>query len=190
MRHDDARNNAGNLASQTLTKGRVSCDPLIKYGRDASAMMPWPATTTGNHAGEEARGDVLIHGLWIKGNGCVLVTWVTDTDVRSYSDLSSSKVPKNTETMRKDKYLAPCLAMWKGFMPLVYSVDGMAGKEAKSFERRIASLLAVKWDRPYSEMVGYVRGRMGLAIIRHNTRLLRGSRLKYREVPDIEDAAG
>ena len=75
-------------------------------------------------------------------------------------------------------------------MPLVYSVDEMAGKEAKSFERRIASLLAGKWDRPYSEMVGYVRGRMGLAIIRHNTTLMRGSRSKYREVPEIEDAAG
>ena len=66
----------------------------------------------------------------------------------------------------------------------------MAGNEAKSFERRIASLLAVKWDRPYSKLVGYVRGRMGLAIIRHNTRLLLGSRSKYREVPEIEDATG
>ena len=75
-------------------------------------------------------------------------------------------------------------------MPLVYSVDGMAGKEAKPFERRIASLLAEKWDRPYSEMVGYVRGCMGLAIIRHNTRHLRGSRSKYREVLETEDAAG
>ena len=59
--------------------------------------------------------------------------------------------------MKKDKYPAPCLARRQGFMPLVYSADGMAGKEAKSFERRIASLLAAKWDRPYSEMVGYVR---------------------------------
>ena len=31
---------------------------------------------------------------------------------------------------------------------------------------------------------------MGLAIIRHNTRLLRGSRSKYREVLEIEDAVG
>ena len=66
----------------------------------------------------------------------------------------------------------------------------MSGKESKSFERRIASLVAVKWERPYSEMVGYVRGRMGLAIIRHNTQLLRGSQSKYREVLEIEDAAG
>ena len=48
----------------------------------------------------------------------------------------------------------------------------------------------MKWDRPYSKRVGYVRGRMELAIIRHNTTLLRGSRSKYREVPEIEYAAG
>ena len=94
------------------------------------------------------------------------------------------------EKVKKDKYLAPCLARRGGFMPLVYSVDRMAGKEAKSFERCIASLLAAKWDRPYSKMVGYVRVRMGLAIIRHNTWLLRGSPSKYREVFEIEDAAG
>ena len=115
---------------------------------------------------------------------------MTNTEARSYSDLSSAKVLKNAEKIKKDKYLAPCLARRRGFMPLVYSVDGIAGKEAKSFERRIASLLAVKWDCLYSEMVGYVRGRMGLAIIRHNTTLLRGSRSKYRELPEIEDAAG
>ena len=58
---------------------------------------------------------------------------------------------KVAEKIKKDKYLAPCLDRRRGFMPLVYSVDGMAGKEAKSFEWRIASLLAVKWDRSYSK---------------------------------------
>ena len=31
---------------------------------------------------------------------------------------------------------------------------------------------------------------MVLAIIRHNTMMLRGSRSKYREVPELEDASG
>ena len=113
-----------------------------------------------------------------KGSGCVLDTRVTDTDARSYSQLSFAQVLKAADKVNKDKHLAPCLARRRGFMPLVYSVGGMAGKEAKSFERCIASLLAVKWDCPYSEMVGYVRGRMWLAIIRHNTTLLRGFRSK------------
>ena len=75
-------------------------------------------------------------------------------------------------------------------MPLVYSVYGVADKEAKSFEGRIASLLPGNWDPPYGEMVGYVRSRMGPAIIRHNTTLLCESRSKYWEVPEIEDTSG
>ena len=43
------------------------------------------AATTGNQAGEEARGDALVHGLWDKSFGCVLDTRVTDTDARSYA---------------------------------------------------------------------------------------------------------
>ena len=133
MRHDDARDEAGNLASQALSKGRISYEPLINYGRHSTAAMPCAASTTGNQAGEEARGDVLVHGLWTKGTGCVLDTRVTDTDDRSYAQLSSAHVLKAAEKIKKDKYLAPCLARRRGFMPLVYFVDGVAGKEDKSF---------------------------------------------------------
>ena len=36
------------------------------------------------------------------------------------------------------------------------------------------SLLADKWERAYSEMVGYVRGRMAMSILRANNACLRG----------------
>ena len=87
------------------------------------------------------RGNVLVHGLWDKLTGCVLDTPLTDTDARSYAQLSSSQVLQTAENVKKDKNLDPCLARRKGFIPLVYSVDGMTGKEAKSFERRIAGAL-------------------------------------------------
>ena len=66
----------------------------------------------------------------------------------------------------------------------------MACKEAKAFKKRIASLLTTKWHRPYSEMVGYVRVCMGLAIIRSNMMLLRRALSKPWEVPELEDAVG
>eukprot|EP00956_Cyclotella_meneghiniana_P042037 scaffold248334_cov99-Cyclotella_meneghiniana.AAC.1 len=37
--------------------------------------------------------------------------------------------------------------MRQDFTPLVYSVDGMAGRETKQAERQVASLLAHKWTR-------------------------------------------
>ena len=61
--------------------------------------------------------------------------------------------------------------------PLIYSVDGMAGREAQAFEKRIAHLLVETWERHYSVLRGFVRGRMALPEVRSNTLLLRGSRM-------------
>ena len=51
----------------------------------------------------------------------------------------------------------------------------MACKEDRSFEKRVASLLADKWDRLYSELVDYVRGNMAMSIIHSNNVCLRGA---------------
>ena len=51
------------------------------------------------------------------------------------------------------------------FAPLAYSVDGIAGYEARAFEKRIASLFAAKWGREYIELVGFVRAKMAMAVV-------------------------
>ena len=53
----------------------------------------------------------------------------------------------------------------------------MAGREAQAFEKRIAHLLAEKWEHHYSELRGFVRGRMALSVVHSNSLLLRGSRM-------------
>ena len=102
MRHDDDWDKAGALAALALTPGKVSYKPLINYCRDLSAAIPRALTAIGNGAGDAARGDVLIHGLWERGTGCVLDTRVTDTDAKLYSRLSSSKVLENATKEKKD----------------------------------------------------------------------------------------
>jgi hypothetical protein len=191
IRHDDARDEAGSLAAMALTKSKVSYEPTIYYGRGVTARQPTASRQTGsNVAGDEARGDVKIHGLWEKGSDCILDIRITDTDAKSYQNIASAKVLERAAKVKKDKYLIACLERRRTFMPLVYSVDGMACKEALAFEKRVASLLASKWNRPYSEMVGFVRGRMSLAVIRSNTMLLRGARAGRAWKPVIEDSAG
>ena len=93
------------------------------------------------------------------------------------------------EEEKKRKYLATCRELRKDFTPLVYSVDGVPGREARSAERRIASQLAEKWDRPYSQMVHYVRCRMSIAIVRSNTLLLRGTRDRKEPRPFVNNGA-
>ena len=114
---------------------------------------------------------------------------ITDTDAPSYSDQISKKMLERVAKAKKDKYLQPFMDRRRSFTPLVYSVDGLACNEVKVFEKRIACLLAAKWDRSYSELVGYVQGRMGMAIIRSNLLLLRGARVHKRTVPWIWDDA-
>ena len=191
QRHDDARDEAGELAAMALTKSRVSYEPTIFYGTGVVAgQQGQSGEQTGRNAvGDGARGNVAVHGLWKKQETCVLDIRITDTDAKSYSGSSLRKVLEKAAKAKKDKYLDACLERRRSFVPLVYSVDGMACKEARAFEKRVASLLASKLDRRYSEMVGFVRSRMSLAIVRSNTLLLRGSMVPFARRPEIEDGA-
>ena len=175
QRHDDVRDEAGELAAMALTRTKVSYEPTIFYGKDVNAIQASETTqqTGSNAAGDKARGDVSINGLWKKGQTCILDIRVTDTDAKSYASSSLSKVLEKAAKVKKDKYLNACLERRRTFIPLVYSVDGMACKETKAFEKWVALLLATKHDHQYSEMVGFVRARMSLAIIRANTLMLR-----------------
>ena len=58
----------------------------------------------------------------------------------------------------------------------MYSVDGMAGRETLTAERRMAAHIAKKWQRPYHQMLPFVRLRMRLALAKSNSLLIRGSR--------------
>ena len=195
QRHDDARDEAANLCAMALTNSRVSCEPLIHYGRDVNASQATGAEAgvaagaRSNTAGDEARGDIAAHGLINRSETCIMDMRVTDTDSKSYSSSSSEKVLERAAKLKKDKYLQPCLERRRSFIPLVYSVDGMACKEALAWEKRIASMLAKKHDRQYSEMVGFVRSRMSLAIIRSNTLMLRGARQGRAFRPELDDSA-
>ena len=59
---------------------------------------------------------------------------------------------------------------------MVYSVDRIAGCEAWNAERRLATHLASKWKRRYSQMVYYVRVWMAIAVVCANSLLIHGSR--------------
>jgi len=92
-------------------------------------------------------------------------------DAKSYRKKEPTKVLEQHEKEKKDKYLQNCLEMQKDFTPMVYYVDGIAGQEAWNTEKRLATQLAGKWNREYSQMVYYVRVRMAIAVVRANSLL-------------------
>ena len=74
------------------------------------------------------------------------------------------------------------------------STDGLIGKEAKTLLKKLSSLLADKWEKPYSVVCGYVNAQLSIAIVRATHHCLRGSRIPTSQMsdrrPQWEDKAG
>ena len=63
---------------------------------------------------------------------------------------------------------------------MVYYADGIPGAEALAAQKRLAALLSYQLMREYSEMCGFMRVRMSLAIVRSNSLLLAALATKGR----------
>ena len=61
------------------------------------------------------------------------------------------------------------------FTPLIFSATGGMGREATCFYKRLASMLANKWDQPYSTL-WWLRCRLTFSLIRSAIQALRGAR--------------
>jgi hypothetical protein len=187
IRHDDVADEWRHLCGTALSFGRVEREPRIhsSVGRLAREVGDTEAETLTTGDLEEMqttgeRGDAGVHGFWQRGRQSIFDVRITDPDARSARARDFTKILAMHEKEKKDKYLQTCLQMRKDFTPLVYTVDGIAGREARNAERRLASHLGTKWRKGYSEMVHYVRVRMALAVVRANSLLIRGSRDRQR----------
>ena len=101
---------------------------------------------------------------------------ITDTDQPTNRKIDPAKVLLRHEKEKKNKYGDLCIARRRTFTPLVFSIDGLLGKEATAASKRLASCLAAKWKRSYSEICGFVRSRLSIALVCSSSRCLRGDR--------------
>jgi len=134
-----------------------------------------PYVTTPQQISEE-RGDASCYAFWQCGRDCIFDVRITDTEAHSHRNKEPAKVPELQEKEKKGKYLQTCHELRKDFTPLVCSVDGMTGKEARYAESRLAYHFASKYICPKSQLTGFVRARLALAIARASSLLIQGSR--------------
>jgi hypothetical protein len=70
----------------------------------------------------------------------------------------------------------------------------LLGREASTFAKRLAAKLANKWQKPYSQVCGYVQARLSISIVRATHLCLRGSRIPTSKISIrrslCEDGAG
>ena len=98
---------------------------------------------------------------------------IVNLDAGSYLCMTPEKALAKAEKENKDLYLQTCLERRRPFTPMVYYVDGIPRAEDLAAQKRLAALISYKLKREYSEMCGFMRARMLLAIVRSNSLLLR-----------------
>ena len=116
---------------------------------------------------------------------CVLRTYErTLLDVRVFNPHApSNRQPsiascyRRHEQTKKRAYEQRCREVeHASFTPLVMSATGGLAKEATMFYKRLASMLASKWDHSYSSTLCWLRCRLNFSLLRSSIQALRGSR--------------
>jgi hypothetical protein len=167
-RHEEVAAEWHQLCSLALTPSAVSDEPSINPCQSQEGQD--------TESAPELRGDVAVHGFWSRGTTAIFDIRVTDTDAATYKHRDPKKVLSSQEMEKKKKYGAACHETHMHFTPLVYSVDGMEGEELTAARKRLASRLAAKWKRQYSQVCGFVRSRLAFTLVRAASRCLRGTR--------------
>jgi hypothetical protein len=175
-RHNEVRDEIADLAQMAYGPSAVRIEPTVRE-----------ATTSS----EGLRADISVRGVYESQVEASLDIRVTDTDAESFKLKSVLQVLKTHETEKKRKYKKACDERRWHFTPFVCSVDGALGKEAAGFLKRLAHKLAVKWHSSYSVVMGFVRSRLSLAILRATNLCIRGSRKSVTGVRfALDDGAG
>ena len=177
-------------ASKAYSPSAVRVEPLIHLDstpEPEEKAKPSPQKTEPTHrtnhtANDGKRGDILIRGVWQRGQDCIVDTRVTDLDCKSNRNQDLEKVLKKNEKQKKAKYLQHCLKQRRAFVPFVITTDGMLGREANNLIKTIARRLAEKWQQPYSLVCGMMRARISIATARTTHLCLRGSRVPASKI--------
>jgi hypothetical protein len=119
----------------------------------------------------------MIRGFFDRAKDCIIDCTLVDLDCATYRTRSPQAALRSREAAKKNKYSRACSHYRRDFIPFVASADGLLGREADAFIRRLASQLSTKWERPYPPVCGYVRARIALSLVRASHLCIRGSRV-------------
>ena len=119
----------------------------------------------------DSRADVTAYSFWKRGTTTMFDIRIFNLDAGSCLSMTPQKYIAKVEKEKKDLYIQACLERRSNFTPMIYSADRINGAGALAAKKRLAALLSYKVKQEYSEMCGFVRARISLAIVRSNIRV-------------------
>ena len=170
IRHNEIRDLTAHLLTEVCNDVRI--EP------DLQPVTSEQLTGATANSQDGARLDLSANGVW---GGRYEKTFfdvrVFNPHAPSNKNLSLPACYKKHEREKKRAYEQRVREVeHSSFTPLVLSATGGMGVEAENFYKRLASMLASKWDSPYSSTLCWLRCRLAFSLLRSAIQAIRGAR--------------
>ena len=181
MRHNRVRDLEASLMKEVCHNVQVEPE-LLPIERDGLPRR-------GNTA-EKARLDVAGVGVWGAYEKTFLDIRIMHPNSPSYVNKPIEEVYVAHEQEKKRNYNERVLQIERGsFTPIVGSTFGGWGMEAEKHHKRIATLIALKRNEEYSDVINYIRTRLRFSLLKSILTAVRGVRGKSRPAEPISSIA-
>ena len=183
MRHNRIRDLEAEMMTEVCYN--VQVEPALIPVDDDSIFATQTTTT-----GERSRPDVAGVGVWGPYEKTFLDIRIMHPNSPSYVNKPIEEVYVAHEQEKKRNYNERVLQIERGsFTPIVGSTFGGWGKEADKHHKRIATLIALKRNEDYSDVINYIRTRLRFSLLKSILTAVRGVRGKSRSAEPISSIA-
>jgi hypothetical protein len=143
----------------------------------------------GTLVGEQARPDIRARGFYRPGQQAFFDVRMINPNADSYIDTPMKKVYENAEKQKKNAYNERILNIEHGsFTPLIFTVTGGMGPQAKTFFRLLCNKIAYKHRQDYNNVTSFLKCKISFLVRKMVLLCLRGSRtVNIKKIIQNED---
>ena len=181
IRHNEVRNFEANLLRKVCNDTQIE-PPLQSLSNEVVTSL----------TGDGCRPDIRARGFWRDGQNAFFDVKVSNINSETYKNTSIKKVFQQHEREKRRKYNDRVINVEHGtFTPLIYSITGGIGPEAKFYHKLLAHKLSDKNGDRYDNVVNYIRCKLSFLILKMALLCIRGKRTFSKKdssnVPDDID---
>ena len=158
----------------------VECEPHIQT-LDGETF-----STSTTLTGDNAHPDIRARGFYRPEQNFYFDIKFLNPNSESYLSSSTEKIYERAETQKRRLYNERILNVEHGsFCPLVYSVTGGSGPEARTIFRLLCEKISHKTQQNYSDVVNFLRCKLSFVIRKLVLLCIRGTRSSINTVDKI-----